>query len=155
MISGRFSQLLVSTAIVAGSLLIARPANACDCAGRPTCATFWDADLAFVGRVKAVATPMPGKEETTFEIEEWLRGEAVKASVTIVSNGVGYSCDYDFTPSTRYLVIAYKAADGSWKAFLCGGTASLDSQYGKAALKEIRQALTSSARTSVGECVVR
>jgi hypothetical protein len=139
----RCSPLLVSLAVVVVSLVSVSPARACDCAGMPICASFWSADLAFVGSVKDIASPVPGREETTFVIEEWLRGEAVKTSVTIVSNGVGYSCDYDFKPSTSYLVLAYKAADGSWKASLCGGTAPLDSRYGRTAVKEIRESLTS------------
>lgn len=143
MISDRFSPLLMSLAVVVVSLVSARPAHACDCAGTPTCASFWNAGLAFVGRVKSIATSVPGKEETTFAIEESLRGEAVMTSVTVVSNGIGYSCDYDFKPQTRYLVFAYKSADGLWKAALCGGTTPMDTQYGRAAMKEIRQVLTS------------
>ena len=143
MTSRRFSPLLLSLAAAVAVLVNASPARACDCFAFPTCATFWDAGLAFVGRVERIATPVPGREEATFAIEEWLRGESVKTNLTIVSHGVGYSCEYAFKPSTRYIVFANKAADGSWKAFLCGGTTPLNSPHGKSVMKEIRQALGS------------
>jgi carboxypeptidase family protein len=135
---------ILAAAVVALVCMVhASPVQACDCVGFPTCATLWNAELAFIGKVDHIATPRPGTEETTLIIEEWLRGEVVKKEVTIVSVGVGVSCDYDFTPETRYIVFAYKAPDGSWKARLCGGTTPLDSGNGKAALKEIRAVLNS------------
>jgi len=133
--------ILVAAVVALVCMANASPAQACDCVGFPTCATLWNAELAFIGKVDHIRGE--GTEETTLIIEEWLRGEAVKKEVTIVSVGVGVSCDYDFSPDTRYIVFAYKAPDGSWKARLCGGTTPLDSERGRATLKEIRAVLNS------------
>ena len=81
-------------------------AAACDCVVLPTCATTWDADLVFVGTATKVSEPSARVEETEFAVEEWLRGEQVDAKITLRSEGVGFSCDYDFTPGVKYLVIA-------------------------------------------------
>ena len=106
----------------------------------------------FIGNVERIATPAPGTEEVTFSVEKWLRGEKVKTDVTIVSRGVGGSCDYDFD-QTQYLVFAYKTPDGSWKARLCGGTARLDSEYGRQTLREINEVLGSRASGQVSGSV--
>ena len=136
---------LILVFIVAVSFVLgASPAHACDCAGLPTCANLWDSDLVFIGNVERIATPVPGTEEVTLSVEKWLRGEKVKTEVTIVSRGVGVSCDYNFE-QTRYLVFAYKAADGSWKVGLCGGTAPLESANGRRTLREINEVLNSDA----------
>lgn len=140
----------VAAAVVALACVAnASPGYACDCFGRPTCAAFWDTQLAFIGTVKDIATPAPRTQKTTLIVEERLRGEAVKNEVTIESVGVGVSCDYNFSPATRYLVFAYRSPDGSWKAFLCGGTTPVESAVGQAALKEIRAALKSREPGSV------
>jgi len=139
----RMKPIFVAVVIGLACVVHPSPVQACDCAVGPTCATFWSTQLAFIGKVDRIATPGPGTEETTLIIEEWLRGEVVKNEVTIVSTGVGVSCEYDFSPNTRYLVFAYKAPNGLWKAFLCGGTTPVDSVSGKEAIKEIRSVLRS------------
>jgi hypothetical protein len=143
---------LIFAFIVASFVAAASPAHACDCAGLPTCANLWDSDLVFIGTVERIATPVPGTEEVTLNVEKWLRGEKVSTQVVIVSRGVGVSCDYNFE-QTRYLVFAYKAADGSWKSRLCGGTAPLDSAHGKQTLREINEALSSRAPGQVSGSV--
>ena len=136
-------QVLAVAVVALACMVHSSPAYACDCVGFTTCATFWSTELAFIGKVERITTPAPGTEETTLIIEEWLRGELVKKEITIVSNGIGLSCDYDFSPGTRYLVFGHKAPDGTWKAFSCGGTTPVESVYGKATLKEIRAFLKS------------
>src|SRR5688572_17162009 len=136
-------QILISAIVAFVWNVSVSPASACDCAGRPTCATLWDADLVFVGTVNRIVTTAPKTEEARFTIEEWLRGEPVGKEVTIMSAGVGFSCEYDFAPAGRYLVFARKAPDGSWKAALCGGTTPIESKQGQADLAEIKAALNS------------
>lgn len=121
-------------------------AAACDCAVLPTCATTWDADLVFVGTATRVAEPSAGVEDTEFAIEEWLRGERVDAKITLHSEGVGASCDYDFTPGVKYLVMAHRRA-GVWTAALCGGTRPFPNAV--SAVNEIRNALRSRAPGTV------
>ena len=145
--------MLIVAMVALVCVVNASPVQACDCAGLPTCANLWNAELAFIGKVERIATRGERTEETTLIIEEWLRGEVVKKEVTIVSVGVGVFCDYDFSPDTRYLVFAYKAPDGSWKASLCGGTTPVESASGKAALKEIRSVLVSRASGQVSGLV--
>ena len=136
-------QILISAIVAFVWNVSVSPASACDCAGRPTCATLWDADLVFVGTVNRIVTTAPATEEATFTIEEWLRGEPVEKEMTIVSAGIGFSCEYDFAPAGRYLVFARKAPNGSWKAALCGGTTPIESKQGRADLAEIKAALNS------------
>lgn len=115
-------------------------AAACDCAVLPTCATTWNSDLVFVGTATKVSEPSARVEETEFVVEEWLRGERVDAKITLRSEGVGFSCDYDFTPGVKYLVMAGRRA-GVWTAALCGGTRPFPSAV--SAVDEIRNALRS------------
>jgi hypothetical protein len=121
-------------------------AAACDCVVLPTCATTWDADLVFVGTATKVSEPSARVEETEFAVEEWLRGEQVDAKITLRSEGVGFSCDYDFTPGVKYLVIARRRAE-VWTAALCGGTRPFPSAV--SAVNEIRNALRSRAPGTV------
>lgn len=146
--AARLRPLICGFIMAIASAIGASPAHACDCAGLPTCANLWDSNLVFIGNVERIATPVPGTEEVTLSVEKWLRGEKVETEVTIVSRGVGVSCDYNFE-QTRYLVFAYKATDGSWKARLCGGTAPLTSEYGRQTLREINEVLTSRASGQV------
>ena len=138
------------TAAVLVSLLLCAsspdPAAACDCFLQPTCATTWDADLVFVGTATKVSEPSARVEETEFALEEWLRGEQVDAKITLRSEGVGFSCDYDFTLGVKYLVIARRRA-GVWTAALCGGTRPFPSAV--SAVNEIRNALRSRAPGTV------
>lgn len=142
--AARRAPVILAFVVTVTCVIGASPAHACDCFGMPTCSTLWDSDLVFIGNVERIVTPAPGTEEVTLRVEKWLRGENVKNDMTIVSSGVGVSCDYDFE-QTRYLVFAYKATDGSWKATLCGGTTRLESAHGQQALREINEVLTSRA----------
>jgi len=101
-----------------------RPASACSCAMRPACATFWEADLVFVGR--AEVTPLgPGAQRARFGVEEAFRGPT-GGVVEIVGRGIGGSCAYAFVHGTRYLVFARRAPDGTWSSFFCDPTTPLD-----------------------------
>jgi len=121
-------------------------AAACDCFGQPTCATTWDAELVFVGTATKVSEPSECVEETEFALEEWLRGERVEAKITLRSEGIGFSCDYDFTPGVKYLVMARRRA-GVWTAVKCGGTRPFPSAASD--VNEIRDALRSRAPGTV------
>lgn len=121
-------------------------AGACDCSGQPTCATTWDADLVFVGTATRVSEPSARVEDTEFAIEEWLRGERVVAKITLHSEGIGFSCDYDFMPGVKYLVMAHRRA-GVWTAALCGGTRPFPSA--ESTVNEIRNAIRSRAPGTV------
>jgi carboxypeptidase family protein len=85
-------------------------------------------------------------EDTEFAIEEWLRGEQVDAKVTLHSEGIGFSCDYDFTQGVKYLVMAQRRG-GVWTAFACGGTRPFPSAASD--VDEIRNALRSRAPGTV------
>jgi hypothetical protein len=134
-------RLSAAAVVFVGYVLTASTAHACDCFGAPTCANLWNAGLVFVGRVERIDTPSPRNEVATLVVEEWLRGAAVKDRVTIVSEGVGVACTYDFNEQRRYLVFAYQAPDGAWKAPLCGGTMPLESA--SKVLDEIKRDLRS------------
>lgn len=134
-------RLFASAVVFAGHVLSASTVDACDCFGAPTCANLWNAELVFVGRVERIDTSSPRNETATLVVEEWLRGAPLKDRVTIVSEGVGVACTYDFNERRRYLVFAYKAPDGAWKASLCGGTMPLESA--KKVLDEIKRDLRS------------
>jgi Carboxypeptidase regulatory-like domain len=121
------------------ALCIADAAQACSCAPLPPCESFWTADVVFIGRADSVVEKKPGAQVAQLAVDEWLRGERVGPKLTILSYGVGGSCDYGFTAGSRYLVHAKKRPDGTWSASLCGGTASLADAA--AALKYIRSAL--------------
>jgi hypothetical protein len=139
----RTSGLLVALLLCAGSPDVAA---ACECFGLPTCATTWGADLVFVGTATKVSEPSTGVEETEFEVEKWLRGERVDAKITLRSEGIGFSCDYDFTQGVKYLVMARRQA-GVWKAGGCGGTRRFPGA--ESDLNEIRNWLRSRAPGTV------
>src|ERR1700730_16784682 len=103
-----------SVALLLGLCLEVTPANACECIGLPTCQTLWTADLVFIGTAR-VSPIAPGKEQAQFAVEEWLRGERVGEQVTLITEGVGVSCDYKFESGVRYIVFASRSADGSYK----------------------------------------
>lgn len=121
-------------------------AAACDCFGQPTCATTWNADLVFVGTATRVSAPSARVEDTEFTIEEWLRGKQVDAKVTLHSEGIGFSCDYDFTQGVKYLVMAQRRG-GVWTAVLCGGTRPFPSAASD--VNEIRNTVRSRASGTV------
>jgi carboxypeptidase family protein len=139
----RTSGLLVALLLCVGSPGIAA---ACECFGLPICATTWAADLVFVGTATKISEPSPGVEETEFVVEEWLRGERVEATITLRSEGIGLSCEYDFTQKVKYLVMAVRRA-GVWKASGCGGTRPFPGAISD--LNEIRDALRSRAPGTV------
>jgi hypothetical protein len=121
-------------------------AAACDCGSAPTCSSTWEADLVVVGTATEISKPLDGVEETEFAVEEWLRGERVDAKIALRSEGVGVSCDYDFTEGVRYLVMAHRRS-GGWTAALCGGTRPFPSA--QSTVNEIRSALRSRAPGNV------
>ena len=133
----RVWSVLVAVLLGGGSL---SPAEACDCFGRPTCATVWDAGVVFVGTARSVSTVAPGVEDATFTVDEWLRGEQIGPEVTLRSEGIGFSCDYDFEPGVKYLVMASRRK-GTWMAFGCGGTRPFP--QASSSLDEIHKALRS------------
>lgn len=90
------------------------PAQACECVGLPSCQTAWAADLVFIGTAQ-VSEIGPRKEQALFKVEEWLRGERVGEQLKFLTEGVGVSCDARFESGVRYIVFAYKVADGTWK----------------------------------------
>jgi hypothetical protein len=102
----------------------ARQASACSCAMRPVCASFWEADLVFIGRAD-VTVIGPGAQRARFRVEESFRGPSVDV-VEIVARGIGGSCAYAFVHGTRYLVYARRAPHGTWNAYYCDPTAPLD-----------------------------
>jgi hypothetical protein len=93
-----------------------------------------------VGTVATISDPAAGVEDAEFTLEEWLRGERVDAKVTLRSEGVGVSCDYDFKPGVKHLVMAYRRG-GVWTAALCGGTLPFPGAV--STVNEIRNALRS------------
>jgi len=125
-------------------------AEGCSCGTPPTCATVWDAELVFVGTATQVLGD-GGSEQAQFAVEEWVRGERVDQQVTLVSQGVGFSCDYDFNAGVRYLVLASRDANGRWKAGLCGGT--LEFPRASSVLEEMHDALRSPAIGAVSGAV--
>lgn len=127
--------LLILLAIVG----IPDAAHSCSCAKSAPCETLWTSDLVFIGRPLTVLQSAPGAQEARFVVDEWLRGQRVGSELTIFSYGVGGSCDYGFAEGTRYLVYATKRPEGTWRAFLCSGTAPLE--RATADLKYIRDAL--------------
>jgi hypothetical protein len=137
----KWVRLSAAALVFATHVLSASTVDACDCFGSSTCATLWDADLVFVGRVERVETSAPRTEAATLVVQEWLRGAPVKDRVTIVSEWVGVQCSFDFDERRRYLVFASRAPDGTWKASLCGGTTRLESAT--KALAEITRDLRS------------
>ena len=133
----RVSILLVAILLGVGSL---SPAVACDCFGRPVCSSMWEAGVVFVGTATNVSTVARGVEETQFTVDEWLRGEQLGLQVTLRSEGIGISCDYDFEAGVKYLVMASRR-NGTWMAFGCGGTRPFP--QASSTLDEIHQALRS------------
>jgi hypothetical protein len=122
------------------------PAEACDCAILPTCATLWDADLVFVGTTTRVSGDR-NLESAEFTVDERLRGEPSGEPLTLVSEHLGFSCDYDFDEGVRYLVFARKGPDGVWKASLCGGAVPFPPA--SSMLKDILETLQSRATGTV------
>jgi len=115
----RVAMLCVLAVVVSG-----RPASACSCAMRAACASFWEADLVFIGR--AEVTPLgPGAQRARFGVEELFRGPT-GGVVEIVARGIGGSCAYAFVHGTRYLVFARRAPDGTWSSFYCDPTTPLN-----------------------------
>jgi hypothetical protein len=102
----------------------ARQASACSCAMRPVCASFWEADLVFIGRAD-VTVIGPGAQRARFRVEESFRGPS-REVIEIVARGIGGSCAYAFADGTRYLVYARRRLDGTWSAHYCDPTAPLD-----------------------------
>ena len=139
----KISGVLVVLLLCAGSPDFAA---ACDCVVQPTCSSTWDADLVFVGTATKVSEPSARVEEIEFAVDEWLRGERVDAKITLRSEGVGFSCDYDFTQGVKYLVMARRRS-GGWSAALCGGTRPFPTA--QSTLNEIRSALRSRAPGTV------
>ena len=130
---------ILFVAILFGAASVS-PALACDCGGQPVCASVWEAGVVFVGTATSVSTVAPGVEETQFTVDEWLRGEQLGRQVTLRSEGIGLSCEYDFNAGVKYLVMASRR-NGIWMAFLCGGTSPFP--QASSALDEIHQALRS------------
>jgi hypothetical protein len=118
--------------------LVPARADACMCAPKQPCDGFWTAEVVFIGRAESV-TNRGGDQVSRFVVQEWLRGERPVGDITIHSRGVGGSCDYDFKHSVRYLVHGSRRPDGTWSAFICGGTLPLDQATD--ALRYIREAL--------------
>ena len=132
--------------VLVASLWYGARAEACECVGLPTCATLWDADLVFVGTAARVSGDK-GSTQAELTVDEWLRGERVGEQVTLVSEGTGFSCDYDFKAGVQYLVFTSRDPNGRWKASYCGGTAPL--LPASPVLKEIRSVLQSRATGTV------
>ncbi len=125
-------------AIVLVSACIPDAAHACSCDRLAACAAFWTSDVVFIGRAERVVKKPGGAQEARLVVDEWLRGQRAGSELTILSYGVGGSCDFGFDEGTRYLVHATKRA-GRWAVSLCGGTAPV--AEATADLKYIRDAL--------------
>jgi Carboxypeptidase regulatory-like domain len=111
-------------------------AAACECFVQPTCATTWAADVVFVGTAARVSAPSAGVEDVEF---------------TLHSEGIGFSCDYDFTQGVKYLVMAQRRG-GVWTAVPCGGTRPFPGAISD--VNEIRNAVRSRAPGTVSGTVV-
>lgn len=109
--------LLVVVILLAGT----RIADACSCASMPPCQRFWTADAVFTGVVTNVTWSEDKKQrlsQTTLVAERGFRG----ASGQVVLTGAFTSCHYNFIVGQRYLVYAYRNADGTLGAGTCSGT---------------------------------
>jgi hypothetical protein len=102
----------------------ARVADACSCPSMPACQRFWTADAVFTGVVTNVTWSEDKKQrlsQTTVVVERGFRG----ASGQVVLTGAFTSCHYNFIVGQRYLVYAYRNADGTLGAGICSGTKPL------------------------------
>lgn len=99
----------------------ARIADACECVSMPACQRFWAADAVFTGVVTDVTWSEDKKQRlshTTLVVERGFRG----ASGQVILTGAFTSCQFNFIVGQRYLVYAYRHADGTLGAGACSGT---------------------------------
>src|SRR5688572_26092023 len=89
------------------SLLLASPANACECASTgPPCGAFWNGDPeVFVARVTAVHFPEGPRlqRRVTLQVAEVFRGD-VRGDIDLLTGSGGGDCGYPFAAGETYLV---------------------------------------------------
>ena len=101
-----------------------RIAEACQCDSMPPCQRFWAADAVFTGVVTDVTWSEDKNQRlsrTTLVVERGFRGAGGQVMLT----GAFTSCHYNFIVGQRYLVYAYRNADGTLGAGVCSGTKPL------------------------------
>lgn len=107
--------------IVLLCLVTCSRSEACSCISPgPPCASYWQADAVFSGKVTAIAeqsgasdtqAPWPSMRRATISIESAFRGVEGK-SVELLTGMGGGDCGYNFVSGERYLVYAYRSPRG-------------------------------------------
>lgn len=107
--------------IVLVCLVTCSRSEACSCiAPGPPCASYWQTDAVFSGKVTAISelsrvkdtqAPWPSMRRVTIAIESAFRGVEGK-SVELLTGMGGGDCGYNFVPGERYLVYAHRSQRG-------------------------------------------
>jgi len=110
-------------ALLVAALLLAVPnaASACMCGGGPPCHRFWSADAVFTGVVTDITRTVTDKKNlshTTFVVERGFRNASGKI---VIDGNERSSCHYRFVVGQRYVLYAFRQADGSLTTDRCAG----------------------------------
>lgn len=121
--------------LVLGSCLFPSGADACSCLSPgPPCQAFFESDVVFVGTVRSITPAQPTQNAepehiplqrrvVRFAIERAVRGiEGRVLEVDVRTGSGGGDCGFAFKPGERYVVYAYRHAQGWLGTSTCSRT---------------------------------